>query len=84
MKRLKIIKKEGYDYTLEYDGHEYIKNINFYDIDVNIGDYIYLNDDLLNEKNVFTFGPVKKGVTIEDAIKIVKGDKEIILQRYYG
>lgn len=84
MKKMKVVKKEGYDYTLEFEGKEYIKNIEFYDVDVEVGDYIFLNDNMLNEKNMFTYGPVKKDATIEDAIKIVKDDKEIILQRYYG
>ncbi len=84
MKKMKVVKKEGYDYTLEYKREKYIKNIEFYGVDVEVGDYLLLNDNMLNEKNMFTYGPVKKDATIEDAIKIIKEDKEIILQRYYG
>ena len=73
MQKVKVVGKDNYDYILEGAKKEIYKiNIEFYDVTVDVGDYIYLDDKVLEEVNV------------EDLIKIVKGNDEIYLQRYYG
>jgi hypothetical protein len=87
MKRVKIINKNRYDYTLEDDDKkEYVLNIEFYQAELNVGDYIYISDKVLKEKNLFAFGPLMedKNRTEDDIIKVVQSDKEFYLQRYYG
>lgn len=86
MVKLKILKKNDYDYTLENNNKKYNLNIEFYNIEVNIGDYIYLSEKLLKDENLFSFGPIKQEDNIkeEDIIKLIKDNKEYYLQRYYG
>ena len=87
MIKLRVIDKNKYDYLLEdNENNKYKINIEFYDIEVNIGDYIYLNEKILDEKNIYTFGPLieDKNIKEEDIIKIIKNNEEIYLQRYYG
>lgn len=85
MKKVKVIKVDNYVITLEDNNKkEYIKNIEFYDIDLKEGDIIYISDEVLEEDNIYTYGPVKEDATMDDLIKIIKEDKSIYLQRYYG
>ena len=84
MRKVKIIDINGFDYTLEYKGKKYIKNINFYDVKLNIGDYIYISDKVLNETNLFTYGLINDNTKEEDVIKVVSGNKQLYLKRYYG
>ena len=85
MKRLIVSKKDGYDYYLKDLNNEYKLNIEFYDICVNIGDYIYLDEDILKEKNLFCFGNIKSNnLSEKDLIKVVHENKEYYLERYYG
>lgn len=86
MKKVKVINIEDkYVLTLEdLDNKVYKKNIEFWDLKINIGDYIYIDDNVLEEANIYTYGPLLKDANVEDLIKIVKDDKEIYLQRYYG
>lgn len=77
--------EDTYFYTLlDENKNEYKKNFEFYDTTVNIGDYIYLDDSILKEENMYTYGPIIENNEIEDLIKIIHNDKEIYLQRYYG
>ena len=53
-------------------------------------------EELLNEKgydffechteenNIYTYGPIEENSDIKDLIKVIKKNKEIYLQRYYG
>lgn len=85
MKKVKVIKVDNYVITLEDNNKkEYIKNIEFYNIDLKEGDIIYISDEVLEEDNIYTYGPVKEDATMDDLIKIIKEDKSIYLQRYYG
>jgi hypothetical protein len=84
MKKVVIKKIEGYNYTLQCDDKEYVKNIEFYDTKINVGDIMYLPDDVLNEVNLYAYGPIKEGAKEEDIIKVISNDKEIYLERYYG
>lgn len=87
MKRVRIINKNRYDYTLEDDDNKkYVLNIEFYQAELNVGDYIYISDKVLKEKNLFAFGPLTedKNIIEDDIIKVVQGNKEFYLQRYYG
>ena len=86
MKKVKVVNIEDkYVLTLEdTDEKRYRRNIEFYDIDINVGDYIYISDQILEEDNLYTYGPIEDKTDVEDLIKIVKEDKEIYLQRYYG
>ena len=85
MKKVKVIKVDNYVITLEDNNKkEYIKNIEFYNIDLKEGDIIYISDEVLEEDNIYTYGPVKEDAAMDDLIKIIKEDKSIYLQRYYG
>ena len=87
MKRVRIINKNRYDYTLEDDDNKkYVLNIEFYQAELNVGDYIYISDKVLKEKNLFAFGPLTedKNIIEDDIIKVVQDNKEFYLQRYYG
>ena len=46
--------------------------------------YMYLPDNVLNEINLYAYGPIKEGAKEEDIIKVISNDKEIYLERYYG
>jgi len=90
---LRVLNIDNYNYTLvDKSDNKYNINIEFYDIDkcLNIGDYIYMNNELLNEK-VLSFGSVKGDYgkelldTNRDEIIIIRMENELIyLKRYYG
>ena len=99
MKKLKIINKDNYLYTLEdKEKNKYELNIEFQDIDTipNIDDHIYISEKLLNnnyneDNNIYTFGKLdsKYGKTIEtennpDVIRIDTKGQSIYLKRLYG
>ena len=86
MKKVQILEiEDNYLYTLrDNDNKIYKKNIEFYDTEVSIGDYIYLDDKILNEVNIFAYGPIIENNEVEDLIKLIHNGKEIYLQRYYG
>ena len=90
MKRLKIIKKEEYNYTLEDDAlNKYDKNITFYNIDSpNVGDYLYMTDNVLKEVNIFSYGKIDDSnmdnISKDELIKVETKDKEYYLKRLYG
>lgn len=86
MKKVQILEiEDNYLYTLrDNDNKIYKKNIEFYDTEVSIGDYIYLDDQILNEVNIFAYGPIIENNEVEDLIKLIHNGKEIYLQRYYG
>lgn len=85
MKKVKVIKIDNYVYTLEdSDKLIYKKNFEFYDTDISVGDYIYISDEVLDEENIYTYGPIIENNDVNDLIKIIHNNKEIYLQRYYG
>lgn len=86
MKKVKVINIEDKFVLIleDSDSKVYKKNIDFYDAEINIGDYIYLDDKVLEEDNIYTYGPLLEEASIEDLIKVVKDGKNIYLQRYYG
>ena len=84
MKKVRVKSIDGYNYVLEDSDKTYILNIEFYDTEVIVGDYIYISDTVLNEDNVFSFGPINRVCKDEDIIKLVHNNEEIYLQRYYG
>lgn len=85
MKKVQVKEINNYVYTLITDDNKtYDINIEFYDTSVDIGDYIFIDDKVLEETNLYAYGPIKENNDPEDLIKIVKDDKEIYLQRYYG
>ena len=85
MKKVKVIKASKYDYVLEDNNKkQYNINIEFYDTEVNEGDIIFVDDKVLEETNLYAYGPLLEEANIEDLIKIVKDGKDIYLQRYYG
>ncbi len=85
MQKVRVVEKDNYDYILEGTKKEIYKiNIEFYDVTVDVGDYIYLDDKVLEEVNQYAYGPIIDKNNVEDLIKIVKDNDEIYLQRYYG
>lgn len=94
MIKLDIIKIDGYRYTLrDINDKEYKLNIEFYDIDfkVDIGDILYINEDIINNRETLRFGSIDSeyGRKIEseldkDIIVIDKNDKKYYLKRLYG
>ena len=99
MKRLKIQNKKIYEYILkDENGKIYNCNFDFWDIEYKpqIGDYIYINEELLNPNyegfsTCYTFGSLdnkygKHNILKNDVdvIKIVANDLEVYLKRLYG
>lgn len=94
MIKLKIIKvDEEFDYYLiDNTNKKYHLNMEFYGLDnrPKVNDYIYLSKILLDENNLYNFGVIdgqySKNVDVneKEIIKIVSGDREYYLQRYYG
>lgn len=88
MIKLKIIDIDKYEYILEdKNNNKYNLNIEFYMCEnmPKIGDYIYLNEKIIDKKNLYTFGPINNDkVTLDELIKIVSGNNSYYLKRYYG
>ena len=88
MKKVKLIKINEYDCLFEEtNGKKYTINVEFYgDKTPKEGDIIYFPDKILLEKNLYAYGSLKedKNLEDEDLIKIISGEEEYYLQRYYG
>jgi hypothetical protein len=99
MIKLKIVNIDSYKYNLQdEDKNNYIINLEFFDLEEKpkIGDYIYINKQLLNSKydgysTSYTFGSLenkygKEKISIDDidVIKVVLDKTEIYLKRLYG
>ena len=99
MKKLIIIKKDNFLYTLkDKNNKEYIFNLEFQDIDIilNSNDNIYFSENLLNKNyneysTTYTFGPLDStyGRNIDnennpDIIRVDTKEKTIYLKRLYG
>ena len=93
MKKVTIKDKEDYIYHLIDDNNEYKLKIEFYDLNIlpKKGDNFYLDEKLLREKILLSFGLINnndgKDINLlkEDEILILDNGKEkIYLKRYYG
>lgn len=99
MVKLEIVKNNNYEYILKDEcGGIYDLSIGFWDIEYKpqIGDYIYMNEELLNPRysgysTGYTFGDLNsqygKVITEKEDIDVIKieNDKiEIYLKRLYG
>ena len=55
-----------------------------------INDIIYINSKILEEKNIYTYGPLNSkyskniNTNEEELLKVVSENEEYYLQRYYG
>ncbi len=93
MKKVTIKDKEDYIYYLTDNNNEYELKIEFYDLNIlpKKGDNFYLDEKLLREKILLSFGLINnndgKDINLlkEDEILILDNGKEkIYLKRYYG
>ena len=99
MKKLMINSKNKYLHTLmDEEMKEYTLSLDFFDIEdeVQVGNIIYVNEELLNPKyegfsTSYTFGSLdsqygKENIQLDDidVIKLVIDEKEIYLKRLYG
>lgn len=85
MKKVRVIEVNNYVYTIEdTNKKKYNINIEFIDNNISIGDIIYMPNEVLMEKNIYTYGPIENNTNVDELIKIVKDKQEIYLQRYYG
>lgn len=86
--KLKIIEIEGYNYILETDeGKRVSKNIDFHiESNPTLNSYIYMSENIINEKNIFQYGEILNfnNINSDEIIKIENGMEEYFLQRYYG
>ncbi len=62
----------------------YVKNIEFVGFIFNVGDYLFLPDEVLDEDNIYTYGKIVNGKNEKDLIKVVSNDVSYYLERYYG
>ena len=86
MTKFKVKKKDDYDYVIEdTKGSEYRINLEFYDSNIDIDDYIYMDESILKEDSFYSFGVIKdNNIKEKDIIKVIIKGKEYYLQRYYG
>lgn len=94
MKRLKILNVDNHNYVLEdKDKNKYKLYLEFYDINTfpKENDYLYINELLLNEKGLLSFGSLTgiygRDIIDEqdkDIIVLIINNEKICLKRYYG
>lgn len=100
MEKLQVVKVNDRNYTLksEETDLEYNFRLTFFDVDGGVveGDIISLHEELLDPKYIeyskeYYFGPVDqvygrkvKSANDIDVIAIQKGDKTIVLKRFFG
>ena len=91
MIKLIIVSIKDNQYTLESDNKTYNLIIQFYGDKVpKVNDIIYIPSKILNEINIYAYGPLNsvysKNVDVieEELIKVVTEKEEYYLQRYYG
>ena len=91
MIKLLIKSIEPYAYILSDNTKEYRVHLEFLGLEKKpeVGDYLYLPENIINEPNNYTFGLIggiytKKKDIKDDIIKVVGKDYEYYLQRYYG
>ena len=93
MIKLRIINIDNYNNYILEDNNKKIINliIEFLGDKIPaVNDTIYINDKILKEKNLYTYGPLNSkyskniDITEEELIKIITAKEEYYLQRYYG
>ncbi len=86
LKKLQIINIDRCNYTLlDNDNNQHNVSIIFYEFDPKLNDYIYIDEKIIKEVNIYNFGPIKdKKINEDEIIKITRGKEEYYLQRYYG
>lgn len=86
LKKLQIININRCNYTLlDNDNKQHEVSIIFYEFKPQLNDYIYLDEKIIKEINIYNFGPIKdKNIKDEEIIKIIRNKEEYYLQRYYG
>ena len=93
MLKLKINHIDGYVYILKKEEQEYQLNLSFYGLkeQPSINDFIYIEDELLVEKNILRIGQLenKYGKSVSDITEselmvLEKNHKKIYLKRLYG
>ena len=99
MKKLEIINKNNYEYNLrDEEQHTYNLYLDFLDLIDKpcVGDYIYINNELLNPKyegysTHYTFGNLESkygraNLSMDDidVIRVIMNEMEIYLKRLYG
>lgn len=92
MLKTKVLRIEEYNnYVLECNNKIYNLTIEFLGDKVpKVNDVIYVNDKILEEVNLYTYGPLNSkyskniNVNEEELIKVVTSDDAYYLQRYYG
>ncbi len=62
----------------------YIKNIEFVGYIFNVGDVLFLPDEVLEEDNIYTYGKIVDGKDVKNLIKVVSNGVDYYLERYYG
>lgn len=91
MIKTKIIELDNTNYTLETENKTYNINLLFYgDKKPQKNDIIYIPYKILQETNIYSYGPLKSKYSInnntkeEEFIKVITPNEEYYLQRYYG
>ena len=88
MQKLLIQKINEYDYILINEKKEEIQlNIEFYSkYKPQVNDVIYVDDSILKETNLYTFGEITaaRNIDIKDIVKVISNGKEYYFQRIYG
>ena len=87
MIKLKIKSKDEYsNYILENNNKTYEVNINIIGTNIlEVGNYIYMPEEVLKEKVSLNYGPIEGNDIKEDeVILLMKNNEKIYLQRYYG
>ena len=88
MIKLIIKKVSNYNYQFEDElGNNYQLNMEFHGLNkkLEIGNIIFMPEQLLKNNDMYTFGPIKEELfDVDEYIKIIIDNKEYYLQRYYG
>ena len=91
MIKLTIIDIKEYTYIFSNNNKIYEVNIEFLgEKKPKINDIIYINSKILEEKNIYTYGPLNSkyskniNTNEEELLKVVSENEEYYLQRYYG
>lgn len=88
MIKLMIKSKDEYaNYLLDGNNKTYDVNINFMGVELPVvGDYIYISEKVLNEKVSLNYGLIdsENNINEDELMILVKNNKKIYLQRYYG
>lgn len=89
MKKLLISKIDNYIYHLIDDNQKtFILNLEFIENKPKVNDYLFLAEELLQEKNFYTFGLLNENelanIKHKDIVKVISNDVTTYYQKYYG